>query len=561
MKFINNNVVLALLMTFSTILNCMNEITSTPYAFPTIDNLPKLVDRFEELNTLLSINGERDFYQPLNLEALLTEVVEKQRSDQLPLIVEWAQLYGNILYLKSPVALEGDDSVFLEYTSYFAENNAIYKKEQIETLNDMYALLKAKLDDDKKINRLKSIILGISAVSFIHIQPLLSGSKALFLFQGRHVFPADVDASINCRHIAEKLSVYSNKLDSVFCDVSLTNGHRFNIFLDEDFVMICDGYAFSVMIIDASIDEHKSTVVLLSLGRLSFNQLGCWDSDSSLIVKLPEEREMVRSYKALSDIGEALFLSNDGKIINLADNQSMNSLTRFLVDFRFPSVSDNIIKSPQYEMIFIRLFMMGIDFDWYKLFFEPWLGSWELSLLYDILRVFSSCLSEEPVVVKGKIIVKIKSFKVDDFRKKVAENECSFEKVKHLFKVVFPEASNIFYDACFEGDAEKVRRLLTEEYANPNSLNNRRKQHPLYVACKRGFIEIVKLLLVHGADPNQPIKGNIYPLEASIERGDYEIVKILLDYRADLNIICKEYLDLLNAKWPEMKRMLPSTLD
>ena len=91
--------------------------------------------------------------------------------------------------------------------------------------------------------------------------------------------------------------------------------------------------------------------------------------------------------------------------------------------------------------------------------------------------------------------------------------------------------------ACYIGDIDKVRELLRDD----PSLANRPSKYVSYYPCSGtpmrnaaggGHIEIVKLLLDHGADPNLPEEG-IAPrghgLYAAVYNGHYEIAKLLLE--------------------------------
>ncbi|KAF4758362.1 hypothetical protein FOZ63_009137, partial [Perkinsus olseni] len=58
---------------------------------------------------------------------------------------------------------------------------------------------------------------------------------------------------------------------------------------------------------------------------------------------------------------------------------------------------------------------------------------------------------------------------------------------------------------------------------------------PLYYAAERGNIEIMKLLLENGADPNRSEPTTFTALYAAINKGQNEAVKLLLEWQADPN--------------------------
>ncbi|XP_071150523.1 poly [ADP-ribose] polymerase tankyrase-2-like [Mytilus edulis] len=84
-------------------------------------------------------------------------------------------------------------------------------------------------------------------------------------------------------------------------------------------------------------------------------------------------------------------------------------------------------------------------------------------------------------------------------------------------------------------------KLLHKYKVNSPQLNTnyslqiyRMSESPLYVACKGGHIDIVKLLLQYNYDV--PIdKRGATPLFAACEGGHKEIVKVLLDKKADIS--------------------------
>ncbi len=91
--------------------------------------------------------------------------------------------------------------------------------------------------------------------------------------------------------------------------------------------------------------------------------------------------------------------------------------------------------------------------------------------------------------------------------------------------------------ACMMGNMDRVRKLLTQDAAAANRLSECRTYYPgsgspLYNASQGGHLEIVKLLLARGADPNLPEPG-IAPygraLYSAIVEGHHEIAQVLLE--------------------------------
>jgi ankyrin repeat protein len=119
--------------------------------------------------------------------------------------------------------------------------------------------------------------------------------------------------------------------------------------------------------------------------------------------------------------------------------------------------------------------------------------------------------------------------------------------------------------ACHTGDLERVRELLRQD----PSLANRIGEHegyylgagaPLSNAAAIGRMDIVQVLLDHGADPNLPEeqfapKGRA--LYSAVYHGHYEIAKLLLERGAFPNPPVESSGDALwvSQKWRPDKRM------
>ena len=108
--------------------------------------------------------------------------------------------------------------------------------------------------------------------------------------------------------------------------------------------------------------------------------------------------------------------------------------------------------------------------------------------------------------------------------------------------------------AAYIGDIERVRELLDRD----PSLANRPSDYVAYYACSGtplrnaaagGHIEIVKLLLDRGADPNLPEEGIAprgHALHSAVCGGHVEIVKLLLEKGAYPNVEIESSADTLS---------------
>ena len=95
------------------------------------------------------------------------------------------------------------------------------------------------------------------------------------------------------------------------------------------------------------------------------------------------------------------------------------------------------------------------------------------------------------------------------------------------------------HDAVESEDTVAVMTLLTAG-ANVNIINQY-GEAPLHIAVKRGFIDIVKHLLVHHAHVNTAVTKGLFegdtPLHFAASHGDICLVKILLAAKTKVNTI------------------------
>ena len=130
------------------------------------------------------------------------------------------------------------------------------------------------------------------------------------------------------------------------------------------------------------------------------------------------------------------------------------------------------------------------------------------------------------------------------------------------------KAHSAFIDlptACHTGDIDRVRELLRQDPSLANRIGDHEGYYlgagaPLSNAAALGSMEIVQLLLDHGADPNLP-EEQYAPrgkaLYAAVYHGHYEIAKLLLERGAFPNPPVESSGDALwvSREWRPDKRM------
>ncbi|TLD39357.1 putative ankyrin repeat domain containing protein [Venturia nashicola] len=92
--------------------------------------------------------------------------------------------------------------------------------------------------------------------------------------------------------------------------------------------------------------------------------------------------------------------------------------------------------------------------------------------------------------------------------------------------------ANLLVRACLNGDVEIVRLLLLFG-ADPN-LSDKKGYTPLYAAAKTSFLEVVELLIKYGADPNMSAgPDEESPLVTAVQKRNFELEHLLLMFGAD----------------------------
>lgn len=90
--------------------------------------------------------------------------------------------------------------------------------------------------------------------------------------------------------------------------------------------------------------------------------------------------------------------------------------------------------------------------------------------------------------------------------------------------------------ACYFERIDMVRMML-EKGADPNiGANNISKVNALHAAVARNNYELCKMLIENGANVNAGQMENVTPLHSAAHRGNLQIIQLLVDNGADINL-------------------------
>ncbi|XP_063817725.1 poly [ADP-ribose] polymerase tankyrase-2 isoform X1 [Pseudophryne corroboree] len=150
------------------------------------------------------------------------------------------------------------------------------------------------------------------------------------------------------------------------------------------------------------------------------------------------------------------------------------------------------------------------------------------------------------------------------------------------------EPARELFEACRNGDVDRVRKLVTAENVNSRDIAGRKStplhfaagfgrkdvvEHllqsganvharddggliPLHNACSFGHAEVVNLLLRHGADPNSRDNWNYTPLHEAAIKGKIDVCIVLLQHGADPTIRNTDSRTALDLSDPSAKAVL-----
>ena len=90
-------------------------------------------------------------------------------------------------------------------------------------------------------------------------------------------------------------------------------------------------------------------------------------------------------------------------------------------------------------------------------------------------------------------------------------------------------------EACNDGDISKVRKLLDEGRVSVHDTTEE-GESLLSLACNAGYFELAQVLLAMRANvEDRGIKGDCTPLMEAASAGHVDIVKLLIAHGADVN--------------------------
>ena len=106
---------------------------------------------------------------------------------------------------------------------------------------------------------------------------------------------------------------------------------------------------------------------------------------------------------------------------------------------------------------------------------------------------------------------------------------------KSIFREDTLEDEKKLLRAAEKRNFKEVRRLIASQLVDGNYAGIDREGTTLMIAAYEGNIEVVKLLLDAGAEPQLANKHRVTPLNEAARNGHWDIVKLLLERGAEIN--------------------------
>ncbi len=289
-------------------------------------------DNQENIDTLKqrhrALGAEYDVHNQAKLQEEIQNISSPQELEQLFMRQVFA---GNLDFLEHPKAnFEVRKSLRLEFQEYFLSCDELFFQNlsKISTkLTDIFQLD----NQEKKAKTLFGFLLGVRAITFAHAASLVSNSKCLYLFEGKHsirafanherLWPLTLGLG-NCTEIAIMIYDFYPELKSAMSTISdQESAHVYNFLKYDDFMLIIDGFASDIIIVELKPDTYAVECPDLSWHyRGTVRNFNC-DGD------LPREAENIEDCYGLS-----LYIGDEEtniKILMDEFSKNMTSQKRF----------------------------------------------------------------------------------------------------------------------------------------------------------------------------------------------------------------------------------------